>query len=391
MIKTGAVVAALLVGLLIVPAPIRADHEGEGLALHPPTNLKLVGDHWTPWDPPEPGPDDYIIQKGDTLWDLAGKWLGDPYLWPQVWDKNRYILDSHWIYPGDPLVVPGRPTVVPPGGPPPVEETEYPEGVEVIEEQPDEGAGEEMVEKIMPPPLLPVGEPFDVDCSGYITVEHQTSDLRIAGRDNEREFVAQGNVVYLNQGRNQGMEPGSEWRVVRKARPVSHPDTEDVLGTYIRRLGKIRVIAVQENTSTALITESCAYMEDGDELVPWADIPIPRRRSMPVFDRYDVTPSGGNQGYIVAFKDDDNSIGWSRRGDMGVNTVGAGHVVYVDLGEETGIQPGDVMTVFRPQGELPRQNLGQAVILTVEDGTSTAKLTTTVIEIFPGDRVEVIR
>ena len=35
----------------------------------------------------------------------AERWLGDPYLWPQVWDENRYILDSHWIYPGDPIVI----------------------------------------------------------------------------------------------------------------------------------------------------------------------------------------------------------------------------------------------------------------------------------------------
>ena len=91
-------------------------------ATSPPTNLKQVGDHWTAWDPPEPSADAYIIQKDDTLWDLANTWFADPFLWPQIWDENRYILDSHWIYPGDPLVVPGRPTVVPEDGPPPVAE-----------------------------------------------------------------------------------------------------------------------------------------------------------------------------------------------------------------------------------------------------------------------------
>src|SRR5439155_392605 len=48
----------------------------------------------------------YIIVRGDTLWDLAGKYLGNPYLWPQIWDQNRYITDAHWIYPGDPLIMP---------------------------------------------------------------------------------------------------------------------------------------------------------------------------------------------------------------------------------------------------------------------------------------------
>jgi len=45
----------------------------------------------------------HVIVKGDTLWALAGKFLGNPYLWPQIWEKNQYILDAHWIYPGDPL------------------------------------------------------------------------------------------------------------------------------------------------------------------------------------------------------------------------------------------------------------------------------------------------
>ena len=120
--KSGAVV--VLIACLTVAS--QAIVQGAESSHHPPQNLKLVGDHWTPWDPPPAGPGAYIIQKGDTLWDLAEAWLGDPFLWPQIWDENRYILDSHWIYPGDPLVVPGKPTVVPDGGPPPTDEAATP-------------------------------------------------------------------------------------------------------------------------------------------------------------------------------------------------------------------------------------------------------------------------
>src|SRR4029078_8733451 len=77
----------------------------------PPQDLHRVGDHWTAWNPPappEPGASDqqgHVIVKGDTLWAPAGKYLGNPYLWPQIWEKNQYILDAHWIYPGDPLML----------------------------------------------------------------------------------------------------------------------------------------------------------------------------------------------------------------------------------------------------------------------------------------------
>ena len=124
--KSGAVVA-LVVALLIVSPAIGQD---SGSSTRPPQNLKKVGDHWTAWDPPAPAPGAYVIVKDDTLWDLAGRWLGDPFLWPQIWDENRYILDSHWIYPGDPLVIPGRPTVVPEGGPPAATEESEPPATE---------------------------------------------------------------------------------------------------------------------------------------------------------------------------------------------------------------------------------------------------------------------
>jgi hypothetical protein len=81
----------------------------------PPQDLHQVGDHWTAWNPPEPpaGTQVHVVAKGDTLWDLAAHYYGNPYLWPQLWERNQYVLDAHWIYPGDPLVL--GPEVAPAG------------------------------------------------------------------------------------------------------------------------------------------------------------------------------------------------------------------------------------------------------------------------------------
>ena len=126
----------------------------------PPKPLHMVGDHWTAWDPPTSFPEGtevYIVQRGDTLWDLASQFYGDPYLWPQLWERNSYILDAHWIYPGDPLIVGVEVT--------PVDEVLSPDddGTGDMAAE-DEGLG---LDSTATPPVQ-LGSESDIYCSGFI-------------------------------------------------------------------------------------------------------------------------------------------------------------------------------------------------------------------------------
>jgi hypothetical protein len=227
--------------------------------------------------------------------------------------------------------------------------------------------------------MILMADASDLYCSGYIDPDHQATALRVAASEViEQEHPAQGDVIYLNQGRNQGIVPGAEYSVVRPAGAVVHPTTGQDLGDYIRRLGKVRVMLAQEDTSTAVIEFSCEDVQFQDQLLPWQPIPAPRRASMPPFDRYDVTPSGGPTGAIVSM------------GHEYMN-AGTGNVIHTDLGLASGVKPGDVLLVYRERPNLPRTQIGQAVVLTVESTSSTVKIANSVRETSLGDRVEVIR
>jgi nucleoid-associated protein YgaU len=385
-------------------------------AHHPPTHLKKVGEHWTPYDPPDPesfppGAQVHVIESGDTLWDLSAKFLTNAWLWPQIWDVNQYVTDSHWIYPGDPLLIPGSPTVIaeqPPAAavapaPTPEPEQEAP----VVEEAEVESAQAQEAPSMPPPPpaLVPVASDSEIYCSFYITPRFDPPALFIAEREEgAKTELSTGDIVFLSQGTNAGVEAGDLYNVVTPWHDVFHPiRTDEMLGTSVRTLGQLRVIAVQEESATAEILGSCDAIAIGQYLVPFEELSIPL--SSPVaFNPTEPLTKGEGGGYIVLVQDDKLSFG-------------QGDVVSIDMGTAEGVQPGDIFTVYREWGgtvefsstqmyiegrqqraeqyheddEKPRYSLavlGQLVVLSSKEKTSTGKILIAKSEMAVGDRVQ---
>lgn len=349
--------------------------------MRPPRNLKKMPDgHWTPWDPPTvpDGANVHTVVSGDTLWGLSATNLKNPYLWPHIWDENRYILDSHWIYPGDPIVLPGSLEVVPPESGSPVAQA-----MEAEDEQWEDMGGGSGGGSPAPaaPTRYPVGHSQDFYCATYIKDEALDRDAKIIGADEPQvTALGEGDVVYLSSGRQDGLKPGNRFMVLRDSGRVKHPVTRKTLGHRIDMRGQLTVIAVQDKTATAEITYSCEDLLRGDVIVPYKDIPIPTRDA-PLARRinaYTMESSGKTTGYLVLSKDPQSSLG-------------EGNIVDVDMGQSDGLQPGDVLSIYRenPEGEdLPRVNLGEAVVLMTDSRTSVVRISHSAREIYLGDMVE---
>jgi hypothetical protein len=342
----------------------------------------VVPPHWSPYKAPDRYPEGtklHIIERGDTLWALAQRYLNNPFLWPQIWQANRYITNAHWIYPGDPLVIP-QPEVVrageeapgapgepgAPGIPGAPGEPGRP-GVPGAPFQPGPGA----------PGLLPASEEITVQCAGYIASDGEDDSLRIRGSEEggAKWGLATGDIVYLNRGSNDGVSQGDRYYVQRRARKVQHPVNGDGMGWMIERGGWLSVIAVQERSATAEITQACIDIHEGDYLVPFEPVPVPLIPRVQPAGRLDPQ-TGKITGHIVAPIED-------------VSELGEGYLVSLDVGEEQGIIPGNLFTIYRQVYEQTgRVVLGQLAVLTVQRRTSTAKIMYSANAISPGDSIE---
>ena len=309
-----------------VPADVQQKAKTYKGSAVPPKPLKQLGEgHWTPYDPPTDtsGPDWYIIQKGDTLSILAQQKMGTWLLWPQVWDQNSYIKDAHWIYPGDPLLI-TRPQVVSenmPLGPEDVAEEKAPEdqGLAIEQEEPQ-------------PPI----NYSDVYCSGTVTKTWVMPHFTIlASQRAETAGWVKGDVVYVNEGKAEGRQPGDKFTVLRVGQRVSHPVTGKEIGLYVKRVGTVQILAVQEHTSICEIKTSCDEIYAGNVLVPWRAIPIPwdvkRSESLPLqLDDMASKPIG--------------RVVWS---EYRLEATGDNSIIYIDMGSRQRLVPGDKVWFFR--------------------------------------------
>jgi hypothetical protein len=251
-----------------------------------------------------------------------------------------------------------------------------------------------------------------VYCSGFVTDQKVPDATRlISGEQSNVKIVfSRGDYVYINRGQEKGVRVGDRYSVVR---PESDPLEVNwfkwqakllkAMGTHYLDAGQLRVVEVQPKVSIAQVTLSCDYMERGDIVLPFQERPEPAFKEPGPFDHF-APVSGKPVAMVVQAREFTQS-------------AGAGITVYVNLGTEKGVKVGDYFRVFRYEGtlaetapqtkdyqdrmygfgsspgryswnDLPREVLGEGVVLNVSRNASTVLLTFSSSTIYAGDYVE---
>ena len=255
-------------------------------------------------------PDEYVVQPGDTLWDIASTFLRDPWYWPEIWYVNPEVQNPHLIYPGDVLALvtidgETRITAV-------------------------RGSSYRLSPQARITPLtdavtsIPYEEIAAFLSKGLVLEKDQIEGLPyIMGTRGNHLIAASGNDLYVRGG--DPAAPGTRYSVVHIGEELVDPDDNRVVGFQGIYVGE-GAMTRGGDPATVTLTETNREALLGDRLLPeTVDIPL---------NFFPKAPDSEIDGRIISVVD-------------GVSLIGQYHVVVMNRGARDGLAPGDVLTVFQ--------------------------------------------
>lgn len=271
-------------------------------------------------------PESYRVVEGDTLWDISGRFLTQPWVWPELWRANPQIADPHLIFPGDLIrlvYVDGQPRLT----------LERGQGGRTYRLS----SGTEKLEpRIRAEPILSSIPVIRMEAiSGFLVsnriVEPGVLEAapHILGGGEGRLIIGAGDRFYV---RGEVAETAGNLSVVRRGPTYVDPETREVLGVEATDLGVARILTSAGEVTSMETINSRSEIRVGNLLLPTEE------RS---FDSsfFPKAPNVSVDGSIISVFD-------------GVTQIGQFDVVVINKGERDGLQVGDVLTVLRRGPEV---------------------------------------
>ena len=255
-------------------------------------------------------PNEYVVQVGDTLWDIAATFLKDPWFWPEIWYVNPDIENPHLIYPGDVL------------------------GLVYINGQARITNVRASTYRMSPQArITPLSEavssiPFESVAaflsSGVVLEKSQADALPYLLETRGDHMIASaGNEVYVRGITNDA--PSTRYNVIHVGEPLIDPDDNRMIGYHGEMIGEGSLRRTGD-PSTVALTSTSKEARTGDRFLP-ASVDVP----LNFFPR---SPSSNIDGRIISVAG-------------GVTQIGQFQVVVMNRGSNNGLAVGDVLTVFQ--------------------------------------------
>jgi LysM repeat protein len=255
-------------------------------------------------------PNEYVVQVGDTLWDIAAAFLKDPWFWPEIWYVNPDIENPHLIYPGDVLglvYIGGRTRITN------VRASTY--------RMSPQARVTPLSEAVSSIPFEKVAAFLS---SGVILEKSQADALPyLLETRGEHLMASAGHDVYVRGITND--EPSTRYNVIHIGDPLIDPDDNRLIGYHGHLVGEGSLRRTGDPATVAL-TRSVQEVTMGDRFLP-ASVDVP----LNFFPR---SPSSNIEGEIIFV------VG-------GVTQIGQHQVVVMNRGSDNGLSVGDVLTVFQ--------------------------------------------
>ena len=263
-------------------------------------------------------PDQYTVVKGDTLWGISGRFLKDPWKWPQIWQMNQdQIKNPHLIYPGDvirldrsgasPLLTLGS------GG------TSAEAAANVVRLDPRVRI--ERLEAAIPTIPGTAIAPF---LTAPLVIEPTGLDLApaILATEENRVVIGAGDLAYADRI---GSSDPINWQIFRAGSAVTDPDTGEILGYEAKYVGDARVRRFGSPT-TLQVTRARQEINRGDRLQPAREAVVP--------NYIPRAPDKAIKASVIAV-------------DGGVLEFGLHQVVTLNRGARDGLEVGHVLALAR--------------------------------------------
>lgn len=255
-------------------------------------------------------PNEYVVQVGDTLWDISATFLKDPWFWPEIWYVNPDIENPHLIYPGDVLGL------------------VYIDGQTRITNVRASTYRMSPQARVTPLTQAVTSIPFEnvaAFLSSGVVLEKKQADALpyLLDTRGDHLMASAGNEIYV-RGITDDM-PSARYNLVHIGDPLIDPDDNHLIGYHgiligegsLRRTGDPATVALTSTKQEAIV---------GDRLLPAAvDVPL---------NFFPRSPSTTIDGRIISV------VG-------GVTQIGQYQVVVMNRGSGNGLSVGDVLTVFQ--------------------------------------------